>query len=127
MIAEINHLTDEEQVEAIAKHFNATSQEYNQVKKSDIEIPEIPPESVPTFTSIQIKVVIDKIKTNKATIPGDIPERIVKQCSSILSIPMVHMINHSIHTGSWPDQYKELITPIGKQLPVELLEQLWPI
>ena len=41
---------------------------------------------------------------------------------------MVHMINHSIHTGSWPDQYKEeLITPIGKQLPVDFLEQLRPI
>ena len=127
-VAEISHLTDEEQVEAIANHFNATSQEYKQVEKEDIELPEISPESVPEFTAIHIKSIMDKIKTNKATIPGDIPARIVKQSSAILSTPMVHMINHSIKTGSWPDQYKlELITPVGKQLPVELLEQLRPI
>ena len=71
---------------------------------------------------------MDKIKTNKATIPGDIPARIVKMCSAILCIPMTHMINHSVKTGSWPDNYKEeLITPIGKVVPVELLEQLRPI
>ena len=71
---------------------------------------------------------MDKIKTNTATIPGDIPARIVKQSSAILSTAMVNMINQSIKSGSWPYQYKlELITPVGKQLPVELLQQLRPI
>ena len=38
------------------------------------------------------------------------------------------MVNHSIKTGKWPDAYKqEVITPIGKQFPVETLEQLRPI
>ena len=127
-VGEISHLTDQEQVEAIANHFNATSQEYKQVETEDIELPEIPPESIPQFTASHIKGIMDKIKTNKSTIPGDIPARIVKESSAILCIPMVHMINHSINTASWPDQYKEeLITPIGKQLPVEFLEQLRPI
>ena len=89
---------------------------------------EIPEGLMPKFKPWQIKKYLDRIKTNKATIPGDIPAKIVKNCTSALSTPMTHMINHSIETGLWPDSYKsELITPIGKQLPVETLDQLRPI
>ena len=127
-IEAINHLTDDEQVEVIANYFNATSQKYEEVKSEDIEVKEINPENIPQFSQTKIKQVMDKIKINKVTIPGDIPARIVKMCSAILCIPMTHMINHSVKTGSWPDNYKEeLITPIGKVVPVELLEQLRPI
>ena len=66
--------------------------------------------------------------TNKSTLPGYIPVKVVKNCSGTLCIPMSHMINHSINTGMWPDSYKfETITTIGKQHPVELLDQLRPI
>ena len=127
-ISEINNLTDEEQVEMIASHFNATSQEYEQVEVEDIKIPDFNTETTPKFSESKVKQVMDKVKLNKATIPGDIPAQIVKKCSETLCIPMTHMINHSIKTASWPDQYKEeLITPIGKVLPVENLEQLRPI
>ena len=127
-IAEINHMTDEEQVEAIANHFNAASQKYIQVETEDILMPKIDPETIPKFSQTKVKDIMDRIKTNKATIPGDIPARIVKACSDTLCIPMAHIINHSVLTGSWPQSYKEeLITPIGKVLPVELLEQLRPI
>ena len=127
-VEEINHLTDEEQAEMIANHFNATSLEYQPLESKNIDIPEIDPNTIPSFKEIKIRMILDKIKTNKATIPGDIPARIVKNSSAILCVPLTHMINHSIKTGCWPDQYKEeLITPIGKTLPVELLEQLRPI
>ena len=127
-IAEINHLTDAEQAEMIAEHFNATSLEYEPIKTEDLDIPDIDPETIPSFNPTKIKEFLDKIKINKATIPGDIPARIVRNSSSILCVPIAHMINHSIKSGCWPDQYKEeLITPIGKVLPCELLEQLRPI
>ena len=100
-IEEINHLPDKEKVEAIAENFNKISQEYKEVDPEAIEIPEIPTGSTPKFFPWQIKQYIEKVKTNKATLPGDIPARIVKNCSDILCIPMTHMINHSIETGSW--------------------------
>ena len=91
-------------------------------------MPDISPNTTPQFYPRQILKYLNKIKTNKATIPGDIPAQIVKWCSKALCIPISHMINHNIKTGSWPDSYKtELITPIVKQTPVELLEQLRPI
>ena len=127
-VSEINNLSDEGQVEAIANHFNATSQEYTEVKTEDINIPEFTTNDIPKFSTMKIRDILNKIKTNKATIPGDIPARIVKQAAETLCVPMTHMINHSLKTASWPDRYKEeLITPIGKVLPVQLLEQLRPI
>ena len=121
-------MTDEEQVEAIAEHFNTTSQMYEEVKTEKLNTPEIDPESIPQFSVNKIKSYIDKIKTNKSTITGEIPAKVVKIASGVLSFPMTHMINHSIKTGVWPDSYKEeLITPEGKVIPLELLEQLRPI
>ena len=127
-VEEINHLPDNEQVEAIAESFNKISQEYKEVNANEIDVPHIKPGTTPQFSPWEIKKYIDKVKTNKATLPGDIPAKIVKNCSQILCVPMSHMINHSIETGSWPDSYKEeLITPFAKQIPVEQLDQLRPI
>ena len=121
-------MTDKQQAEAIADSFNSISQEYKEIKTEDIQIPEIDPESYPKFTPWEIKKYIDKVKINKASLPDDIPARIVRNNSEILCIPMAHMINHSIESGCWPDSYKqELITPIAKQHPTEHLDQLRPI
>ena len=127
-ISEICHLTDKEQVEAIATAFNSVSSQYDEVSKEDIHIPEIPPGTVPVITPKIVKTHLDKIKTNKATIPDDIPSKILKEFSSELCSPLADVINTSIRTGSWPDSYKqELITPVGKVFPVETLDQLRPI
>ena len=112
----------------IAKMSNKISQEYTEVKEDNIAMPEIPPGTTPRFTPLQIKYYLDKVKTNKSTLPGDIPAKIVKTSSKVLCVPMAHMINHSIESGAWPDSYKhELITPIAKTIPVERLDQLRPI
>ena len=98
------------------------------MKPEDINIPDIPPNTIQQFSPRQILQYLNKFKTNKATIPGDIPAQIVKWYSKALCIPMSHMINHNIRTGSWPDPYKaKLITPFGKETPVEVLKQLRPI
>ena len=71
---------------------------------------------------------LEKLKTNKATIPGDIPARVLKENASSLCIPLTKIINASLRTGDWPDSYKqELITAVGKVFPVELIKQLRPI
>ena len=127
-IEDINHLSDQEQAEAIAESINKISQEYTEVKVEEIDIPIIPPDTTPQFSPWEIKKYIDRVKTNKATIAGDIPAKVVKHCSAALCIPMTHMINHNIMSGLWPDQYKiETITPIAKQTPTEHLDQIRPI
>ena len=127
-ITEICHLTDKEQAEAIANKFNSISSEYEEVKQEDIDLPTIPPGTIPIFSTWQIRAHMEKIKTNKATVPGDIPAKILKEHASLLCIPLTDIINTSLRTGCWPDNYKkEIITPVGKVFPVEFMDQLRPI
>ena len=46
-IDEISHLSDQEQVEEIAKSFNGPSQTYKALEKSDIDFPPFSPDQVP--------------------------------------------------------------------------------
>ena len=72
-VEEINHLTDAEQAEAIVDSFNKISKEYEEVNAEDIKIPPISAESIPEFSPLQIKKYLERIKTNKAALSGDIP------------------------------------------------------
>ena len=127
-ISEICHLSDQDQAEAIADSFNSITQEYQEVSKDDIKIPEFSADTIPNFSPWQVRSYMEKIKTNKATIPGDIPAKIMKEFASLLCVPLADIINTSIKTGSWPDRYKhELITSVGKVFPVESMKQLRPI
>ena len=58
-IEEIRHLSDQEQAEAIADSFNKISREYKEIKKEDIEIPDIEDISYPTFAPWQIKKYLE--------------------------------------------------------------------
>ena len=114
VVEEISHLTDKDQVEALASAFNAPSQRYQPLQATDIQIPKFSPDTIPVYTPVQIKQHIDKIKTNKATIPGDIPAKILKRYSKYFCITLADIINTSILTGVWPDRYKkEIIKPIA--------------
>ena len=98
-VEEIKHLKDPEKAAAIVDSFNKISQEYDEIMTESIKVPPIPKETIPTFTPLQIKKYLDRVKTNKATLPGEIPAKIVKLNSDILCTPMAHMINQSIKQG----------------------------
>ena len=112
-IEEIFHLSDKEQVEKIAQAFNAQSQTYKPLDKSDINLPNFLPDEVPNYSLWEIKYFITRIKTNKSTIHGDSPAKILKRFADIFCIPLSDIINTSILTCSWPIRYqKELLTPV---------------
>ena len=62
-IEERNHLTDKDQAEAIADGFNTISQEYEEVKKENIAMPEIHDGTILKFEPWQIKKYLDRIKS----------------------------------------------------------------
>ena len=108
--------------------FNAPSQRYQLLQAPDIQIPDFSPDTIPVYTLAQNNQFIDTIKTNKATIPGDIPAKVFKRYSKYFCVPLADIINASIQTGVWPDRYKkEIITPIAKVSPTETLSQVRPI
>ena len=127
-VDEISNLSDQDQAEAIADSFSAISNEYEQVNRNKIRVPAFCPSTVPQFTPMQIKKYLQGIKTNKATAPGDIPAKIIKEFSTDLCVPFADVINSGLTIGCWPKQYKrETITPTPKQFPPETTEMLRPI
>ena len=127
-VEEINHMSDQEQAEAIADSFSNISNEYNPVDKNQIRIPPFFQSSVPQYKPHQIRKYLEGIKTNKSTAPGDIPAKIIKEYSQFLCVPFSDVINTGLKVGHWPRQYKkETITPKPKQSPTETTEMLRPI
>ena len=101
----INHLTDKEQAKAIVKNINNISQEYSEVQSEDIDVPSILPGTIPQFTPHEIESSRDKIKQSKLHCQETSLQGLKKNSSVILCVPMAHMINHSIKTGTRPDSY----------------------
>ena len=127
-VEEINHLTDEMQAEAIADRLSAVSNLYKPLRTEDINFPQIPNASFPQFSNNQVQRYLENIKTKKSTVLGDVPSKVIKECSQYLCIPMGDILNKSIIAGKWAKIYKrETITPIPKTFPPDNIDNLRPI
>ena len=124
-VEEINHLSDIQQAEAIADSLSSISHLYEALRTEDIQFQPIPKLTYPQFSTWIIHKILENIKTKKSTVVGDIPARVIKECSQFLSVPVRDMINQSIIKGKWASIYKkEIITPIPKTYPPEKIDQL---
>ena len=121
----IRHLTDTEQVEAIASKFAEISNSYDCLDRSQINIPEFTPDQVPVVTVAEVIEILKGMDSNKSTRPGDIPVKIFKRFATQLAQPISNMINQAIVTGVWPDFLKlEIVTPIPKIKSPKSIEDL---
>ena len=82
------------------------SQEYEPLNSEDIEVPEFDEQSIPRFTPDDVRMNLEKIKTNKSVPPGDIPPQLIKKFAKQLSVPLCDIINSSILLGKWSKIYK---------------------
>ena len=127
-VEEISQLSNNAQAEAIANNFSEISNQYLPLQRGQIETPFIPSNSIPKFTPSKVRTYLQTMKTNKASPPGDIPAKIIKEFALFLSIPVADIINSGICLGEWPKIYKhEIITPVPKQFPPETIDMLRPI
>ena len=124
-VQELNHLTDQDQVEKLAEHFSEIPNQYNQLRDEDIEIEPINPNDIPQLKEVQVWDLLTKIKTNKSTVQGDISARIYKEFAAYISEPLTHVYNACLMQGEYPQIYKfEVTTPVPKKYPVEFMNQL---
>ena len=115
---EINHLSNEEQVEKIAERFAMIPNSYEALKSEDIEIPHFSPEDVPQFPVSKVWKLLTKTKTNKAVIDGDFPPKLIKLFAAYLAEPLTDIINSALLRGEYPNLYKkEVCTPVPKKYP----------
>ena len=60
-----------------------------------------------------------------AAVPGDLPMKILRHFSEILSRPLAHLINECLSQGIYPNIWKiEYVTPVPKIFPPDQLAYL---
>ena len=84
-VEEISHLTDQEQVELIADRFSSIQNEYDPIQKDAINIPKYEECEIPKFHPSQVWFVLSRMDTNKATVPGDFPAKLIKIFAAYLA------------------------------------------
>ena len=124
-IEEISHLSDIEQAEKIADHFTFIPNQFDELKSEDIILPAISPSEVPQFEPSRVWQLLTKVKTNKATVPGDFPPKLIKMFAAYLAEPLTDIINTSIRRGEYPKIFKyEISTPVPKQYPPQKTSEM---
>ena len=62
---------------------------------------------------------------NKATVPGDLPAKLIKQFAAYLAEPLTDIFNTGLRKGEYPQIYKfEVCTPVPKVHPPQSTSQL---
>ena len=125
IIAEIFDQTDQEQAEAIADYFSSIPNEYDALQDDDIKVPMFTKNQVLQFHPSQVWLYLTKVKTNKATVRGDLPARLIKEVAAYLAEPFTDIVNTSLMRGEYPQVYKyEICTPVPKVLPPQKIDQM---
>ena len=125
VVDDISHLPDEQQAELIAQQFASIQNEYEQIKKDDIQIPHYNEKDIPQFQPSQVWFALSRMDTNKSTVPGDISAKLIKQFAAYLAEPLTEIFNASMSRGEYPEIYKfEVCTPVPKVKPTQSTAQL---
>ena len=115
----------QEQAELIAEQFCSIQNQYEQINKDDIEIPQFTERQVWQLHQSQVWLALSRIATNKSTVPGDFPAKLIKYFAAYLAEPLTHIFNTSIRRGEYPKIYKfEICTPVPKVNSPEDVTQL---
>ena len=122
IIEEISDLSDQQQSEKIADYFSSIPNEYEPIEEDDIKVPPFHKNEIPQFHPSQVWLELSRLKTNKATVPGDLPAKLIKEFAAYITEPLTDIINTSLRRGEYPDIYKyEICTPVPKKFPPETI------
>ena len=62
--------------------------------------------------------VIKKMNRNSATVPGDLPMKLISLFYDDLALPLSHLINCCFQEGQYPVLWKnEIVSPVPKVYP----------
>ena len=73
---------------------------YETLKTEDISVPPFVDSDIPQFHPAQVWFVLSRINTSKATVPGDLPARLIKQFAVYLEEPVSDIFNTSMKRGN---------------------------
>ena len=105
----------EEQAEIIADKFAKIQNEYEPLQTEDISVPSFDKSEIPVFNVAKVWLALAKIDTNKSTVLGDFPAKLIKHFAAYLADPFTNIVNASIAQREYPQIYKyEISTPVPK-------------
>ena len=74
---------------------------------------------------LKVHQIIQKMNKSAATVPNDIPIKLVAEFSVEIAFPLAHIINFCLQNGVYPNIWKmESVTPVPKFFPTEKLKDL---
>ena len=74
---------------------------------------------------MKVYEVIEGMNKKAATVPGDVPRKLIAEFSVELAEPLAHVFNVCLQEGVYPEIYKsECITPAPKVFPPENIKDL---
>ena len=89
-------MSDKEQSEKISEYFSSIPNNYKPIKNFD---PPFTQKNVPQFHASEVWMNLTKIKTNKNTVPGDLPAKLIKEFAAYLADHFTDIINTSLKKG----------------------------
>ena len=124
-VDDISHLPDQQQAEIIAEKFASIQNEYEALNTEDISVPHFEDKDIPQFHPSQVWFALSRLDVNKATVPGDLPAKLIKQFAAYLAEPLTDIFNTGLRKGEYPQIYKfEVCTPVPKVHPPQSTSQL---
>ena len=117
-----------------ANLFNNYFQGQTILDDSNAVLPELPEPSYLTslssigFDSLEVEEILKTLKTDKASSPDGLSNRILKELSHKLSSPLCSLFNKSLSLGKFPSPYKDAnVTPVHKKGDLSLVSNYRPI
>ena len=107
------------QAEEIANQFSEISNIYEPLKTEDISLDGIKnSKPYPCMEPFFVHQKIKKMRSNSATVVGDIPIKVIKRFGHELSFPLSDIFKRCCKAGEYPDIWKmEIVTPVPKKYP----------
>ena len=125
VVEDLKMFSDDEQAELIADKFSQISQEYDELKDDDIEIPEFGIDDIPQFAEHEVRDVLLDMDAKKSSIKGDVPAKLFKYFGVELAKPVTNVVNSLLRQGIWPSIFKmEIVTPVPKVYPPKTVDEL---
>ena len=114
-------------MEVIADHYASVSSQYEPVENKHFSeyLQQHNEQKPPNIGPYKVFRTIRKMNRNSATVPGDLPIKLISRFADELTLPLCHIINSCIRVGQYPRIWKtEIVTPVPKVHPPEKLDHL---
>ena len=114
-------LRDVDLAELISESFSRVTDDLSPLAYTPIPVIDVPDECI--ISSEAVKLALSAINEHKSVGPDKIPNRVLKDCVSIISNPVCSILNSSIKKGHAPKLWKSAeVLPLAKTLQPQSID-----